>query len=163
MLGAWCGWSAGCVGTFQPGTVASVPADYPFIPVSVRVFPLTHMAEDPQGMPAVVCHIEFRDAWGESVKAAGMLTISVTLTEGASSQPNKSVEWEAVDLSDLARNAELYDKATRTYRVQLVDLPEWIREGGERNKRVAVHAIFVMSTSEGDVTLTDELGWNGAE
>lgn len=164
VLGGWCGvCAAGCVGASLRGTVVRVPAEYPFLPVSVRVYPLTHVSENREGLPAVVCHVEFLDAWGESVKAAGVLTLSVTLTEGGSSESSKAVEWESVDLGDLGRNAELYDRATRTYRVQLVDLPAWIREGGEQGKRVAVRARFVMPTSEGDVTLTDELGWNGAE
>jgi hypothetical protein len=56
--------------------------------------------------------------------------------------------WE-VDMRDPASNALYYDPATRTYRVQLRDLPDWAvaqseREGG------SVRVLAVLNTPAPD-------------
>lgn len=96
----------------------------PFAATSLRIFPLTRLDVDADGKPMIVCHIEFRDAWGDSVKAAGLLQVNMSGSIGPSGgrQEIAPLSWD-IDLADLKRNSALYDRATRTYRIQLVDLP----------------------------------------
>jgi hypothetical protein len=122
-----CTCLTGCAptpGTQGWGPNAGATERGPFGPASMRVFPLTRLDADAAGKPMIVCHIEFRDAWGDSVKAAGRLQINMSGSTGGSGsrQELPPLAWD-IDLSDLKRNTSLYDRATRTYRIQLVDLP----------------------------------------
>jgi hypothetical protein len=142
------------------GTVAGGP--YPFAPVSMRIFPLTRLDADSAGKPMIICHIEFRDAWGDSAKAVGRLEVSMSgsvTPQGGSRQDLPPLAWN-IDLADLDRNAKLYDRATRTYRIQLVDLPAnlgAVPVPGEDASgwRINLRATL-SSTADGPPTLQDE-------
>lgn len=153
---------------FRPGSGNS--GGWPFVPTSVRIYPLTHIERgsstpvspaNPTGpSPAdniqphqvvpppaevrIIAHLEFRDAWGDTTKAVGPLVIllygpssnanaarGTTATPGDGDNPESAApeiqqRRYDIDLTDLKRNAELFDPATRTYRIALTGLPAWI-------------------------------------
>lgn len=109
---------------------------WPFVPTAMRVYPLTHLepastetvgGKEVKREARIVVHLEFKDAWGDGSKAVGPLTLFVYGPQdgraGAASVQQRRYD---IDLSDLRRNAELFDPATRTYRVPLAGLPEWL-------------------------------------
>ncbi len=117
----------GCVSS-EPGVrtpdvvdprVAASEVRTPFAPRVIRIHPLTQIARDEQGEPVIALHIEMLDAWGDGVKGVGTLIVFVV---GA----GEGRRWD-VDLLDLTTNAAAYDPATRTYRLQLGGLPDWLR------------------------------------
>lgn len=104
------------------------PIINPFAPASIRIHPITHLNVGNDGQPMIILHVEFRDFWGETCKGVGSIVVELYRP---SAGPRAGLEvqelvWE-VDLTDLQRNARLYDPATRTYRLQLANLPGWIR------------------------------------
>lgn len=122
-----------------------------FAPHSVRVFPLTRLGRDEAGEPAIVCHVELRDRWGDPVKALGQLQVQLYrpmegIDKGTAAQ---ILKWD-VALDDERINAQSFDPATRTYRLVLVGLPAWIgervdppAEGENRPRaRLEVRAVF---------------------
>lgn len=139
---ACCLLMAGCN---APGSASglrggSKAGSWPFVPTSMRIYPLTHVergertegAEKAKGEGKIIAHIDFRDAWGDSTKAIGTLTIFLYGPNGrgalAQTQPNDDSTQQRrydIDLTDLRRNAELFDPATRTYRIPLAGLPVW--------------------------------------
>lgn len=98
-----------------------------FAPKSVRVYPLTHLGRDETGQPAIICHIELRDRWGDSVKALGPLQVQLYRPDGGldAASATQILVWD-VPLQDEQENALSYDPATQTYRLELVGLPDWI-------------------------------------
>lgn len=111
---------------------------WPFAPSSLRIYPLTHLDRGEDNKGRIICHIELKDRWGDSSKGVGALRISMygpgTGQPGAASV--QLAKWE-VNLSDLARNTALFDPATRTYRIQLTGVPDWVAHlaaGGEAAK-----------------------------
>ncbi len=114
---------------------------WPFAPSSLRVYPLTHLERGEDNKGRVICHIELKDRWGDSSKGVGALRIAM-YGPGTGQPGGASVQlakWE-VNLSDLARNTALFDPATRTYRIQLTGVPEWVARlaaGGEAAKGLA--------------------------
>lgn len=119
-----------------------------FAPESVRVFPLTHLGTDDDGEAAIVCHIELRDSWGDSVKALGPLQVQLYRPEGGidAASAVQILKWD-VPLQDERENAASYDPATQTYRLVLVGLPEWIAERvepdpGRPRVRLEIRAVF---------------------
>lgn len=111
---------------------------WPFVPTAMRVYPLTHLepattetvgGKEVMREARILVHLEFRDAWGDGTKAVGPLTLLVYGPQdgkaGAAAVQQRRYD---IDLSDLRRNAELFDPATRTYRVPLAGLPEWLSE-----------------------------------
>lgn len=131
VLAAGCrapGSAAGLRGTVNTG-------GWPFVPSAVRVYPLTHLeaAREGKGEARIIAHLDFRDAWGDSTKAVGPLSLLVYGPEnGLEGGENVQLRRYDVDLSDLRRNAELFDPATRTYRVPLGGLPEWMGQLASR-------------------------------
>ena len=112
---------------------------WPFVPTAMRVYPLTHLepastetvgGKETKREARIVVHLEFRDAWGDGSKAVGPLTLFVYGPENGKAGGGAAVQQRRydIDLSDLRRNAELFDPATRTYRVPLAGLPEWLSE-----------------------------------
>ncbi len=97
----------------QPGVA------FPFAPASMRIHPLSRVAPEER---TIICHLEFRDSWGDTAKAAGTLAIELV------GDDDSSARWD-IDLSDLDANGRLYDPATRTYRIRLREAPEWVRPG----------------------------------
>jgi hypothetical protein len=115
---------------------------WPFVPVSIRIHPISQAQVDGKG-PRIVCHVECRDVTGETTKAVGTLRVEVL-------EPMRTVEpgmeqvaaaW-VTDLNDLENNAKLYDAATRTYRLSLRQLPgfmvESLSDASKRSGRSAV-------------------------
>ena len=102
------------------GSRTVLPSDPqgPFAPASIRIYPLTHVGEDQHGRHALILHLELRDRWNDAVKGIGHARV-VLSQPGTTADPT---QWD-VDLSDLVRNASLYDPATRTYRLPLIGLP----------------------------------------
>lgn len=145
-----CGVLGGCA---RPGSLPreSMPATGqltggPFAPASMRVYPLTQIERTGEGEARLVLHLELRDAWGDTVKGIGNL--QVQLLRGGAGGGRDERMWE-VDMRDPASNALYYDPATRTYRVQLRDLPDWAvaqseREGG------SVRVLAVLNTPAPD-------------
>lgn len=114
---------------------------WPFAPSSLRVYPLTHLERGDDNKGRIICHIELKDRWGDSSKGVGALRIA--LYGPGTGQPGAAsiqlAKWE-VNLSDLTRNTALFDPATRTYRIQLTGVPEWVARlaiGGEAAKGLA--------------------------
>ncbi len=104
-----------------------VDSPNPFAAAMMQIHPLTRLELGTDQPALLLCHIEFRDSWGDPRKALGRLQIDLyrAIGAGQSSLGQQVLTWE-VDLADLARNARLYDQATRTYRLALEDVPEWL-------------------------------------
>lgn len=123
---------AGC-GTRPPPAFRDVPGQgpitNPFVPASMIIHPLTRLDVDASGRLWLYCHVEFKDSWGDNVKSTGALAIELYRATGprASGLGKQELVWN-VDLSDLERNASLYDAATRTYRLPLENPPRWLLE-----------------------------------
>lgn len=107
-------------GVLRPGYNA-------FAPHAVRVFPLTRLGRDDEGQPAIVCHVELRDRWGDPVKALGHLQVQLYRPMGGvdARAATQILKWD-VALENERVNAQSYDPATQTYRLVLVGLPDWI-------------------------------------
>ena len=105
----------------------------PFSPAGIRVIPLTHFERTDSDGLRVMLFFELLDQWGDTVKGAGTLEVRVRPAgerpagdRPVGSRAGRLAEWE-IDLSDLDRNAALYDPSTRAYRLALKELPEWLR------------------------------------
>lgn len=124
---------AGSCGNRPPPAFRDVPGSgpitNPFIPASMIIHPLTRLDEDAAGRLWLYCHIEFKDSWGDNVKSTGMLDLELYRPSGPRSagMGRQELVWR-VDLTDLERNASLYDPATRTYRLPLENPPRWLLE-----------------------------------
>lgn len=88
--------------------------EWPFVPTTIRVHPLSRITVDATGLRRVELRIECRDAEGDSVRTIGLAAIR--LGDG-------SVSEEALDLNDMRVNQETWDRVTRTYR-QTLEVPE---------------------------------------
>ncbi len=157
----------GCLTDRNPPPPVVAPAgDNPFSPVTLRVHPLTHVMIESGGSPQIICHVELRDAWGDSAKSKGMLTIRLfgpPMAAGAASTGGREINRWDVNLSDLETNAAMFDPATRTYRVQLTGGPQWLAgfapkqaEGtlAPKISKAIVQATLTLGT---DTTMSDDL------
>lgn len=99
-----------------------------FGPESLRVYPLTRLDRAADGKPIIICHIELKDRWGDTTKGVGRLEIKLLRPAAAPSGTESSEQTWELDLSNWELNASLYDKATRTYRIQLGEIPAWLAE-----------------------------------
>jgi hypothetical protein len=88
-------------------------ASWPFVPVKIRVHPLTRISARPAPDRRLELHVECLDGEGDSVRTIGTLAVQL----GDAPPPPDQ------DLSRLAVNAALWDRVTRTYRLSL-PLPE---------------------------------------
>ena len=111
------------------GEHAAATVITPFAPASIQIHPLTRVDVDSKGRVWIICHLEMRDAWGDTCKGTGKLEVQLYRPAGgrAGGIGIQDLSW-AIDLSDLDRNASLYDPATRTYRLQLQDPPSWVAD-----------------------------------
>ena len=105
----------------------------------MRVYPLTRVEKDAKGK-RLLCFIEFQDAWADTTKATGKLHVALFRSLGLQSEMAQEAQTWDVDLSDLERNARLFDPATRTYRLALRDLPEWLDEQTPVLVRVSLYS-----------------------
>lgn len=99
-----------------------------FGPESLRIYPLTRLDKSADGKPIVVCHIELKDRWGDTTKGVGKLEIRLLRPTAAPAASSPSDQTWELDLSNWELNSSLYDKATRTYRIQLGEIPAWLAE-----------------------------------
>lgn len=153
------GCAPGSMGGSDGPTRAGADTPNPFAPASVRAHPLTHLDRDDEGKPIIVLHAELRDRWGEPCKGAGTLVVELYRPSSgpASGLETQELVWE-VDLSDLDLNVRLYDPATRTYRLQLSDLPGWITVGDQEgaDRRVRLNVVLTTTGPQGvQVVLED--------
>ena len=123
--------AAGCSTDTSARKPVAVPFTWsslgPFAPTTLRVHPLTHVERVPGGAE-IWLHVEMRDRWGDGVKGVGKMAIRLFGPKDGMNGPEGEVlRWD-VDLADLDRNVELFDPATRTYRIQLAGGPAWLQE-----------------------------------
>ncbi len=109
-------------------------------PTRLLIHPLTRVGKDSSGQPALLLYIELRDRFGQNTRALGTLHVVVqhpgrdpmAATSGGGTPGVDTVAWD-VDLRDADKNALLYDDLiTRTYRLTLTGLPEWLIEWAAR-------------------------------
>lgn len=142
------------------------PVVNPFIPALMTIHPLTRVDKDPAGKMWIYCHIEFKDSWGDTVKAAGTLEVQLIRPTGVrgSGQGVQEMVWK-VDLSDLEKNASLYDPATRTYRLPLENPPGWLAQPGNEldGPKARIKAVFTTPGAKNDTVrkLEDEFALGG--
>lgn len=122
---------------------------WPFAPATLRIYPLTHLERGDDNKGRIIAHIELKDRWGDSTKGVGGLRLAL-YGPGQGQPGGASVQlakWE-INLADMAKNAALFDPATRTYRVQLTGVPEWIGRlavGGDAAKGL-VSSVTIQAT-----------------
>lgn len=111
----------------------------------------------------MILHMEVRDAWGDTIKSLGRLRVMVTEPQGVADTRTtlRQVSWEH-DLESLDEQPRRWDRATRTYRIQLRDVPEWLihlAKAENRSSRPAtLTAVWTIRTaSAGEVTFKDEI------
>lgn len=123
----------------------------PFVPAQLIIHPLTRLDNDSTGKLWLYCHVEFRDAWGDTIKAVGKLQIQLYKPVGgrASGLGSQELVWN-VDLGDLEQNASLYDPATRTYRLPLENPPAWTARAGRDGARARLRAVLVTPGPRGE-------------
>lgn len=130
----------------------------PFAPVSLRIHPLTHIATLPDQGAVIVCHLEFKDRWHHTVKAAGPLEIQLYRPVGGlrADVDRQDLRWP-LQLDDLERNADWFDPVTRTYRIQLEAPPGVIPPEGARDATLRLRAVFIARAPDGaEVALRDD-------
>ncbi len=127
-LGGACGLQLKPLPTRHAQSNGVVVRDNPFAPVEIRIHPLTRVLreKDADGEASIEAHIEMIDQVGDSVKGAGLLTLELYHSAGATSQfaTGNQIERWTLDLVDQKGNSEAYDRVTRTYRVILTGFPE---------------------------------------
>jgi hypothetical protein len=154
---------AGCQGSviFQEQVVRTddllaVPG--PFRPSAMRVHPLTHTETRLDGEPVIVLHVELKDPWGDTVKGVGQVQVQLRKASATTTIGDRGTRWD-IDLRDIETNVSYFDSATRSYRIVLGELPEWlaqsIRAGTPEDARVRV--LFRTAKADGEaVVLQDE-------
>jgi hypothetical protein len=146
------------------GMTASKMVASPFAPKSLELHPLTRVEREGSGKPLILCHIEFRDEWGDTCKATGQLQVQLYRPVGGrqSGLGTQELTWD-VDLSDLEMQ-RLFDSATRTYRLELEGAPDWVMpaNGGKNSNandaRGRLRAVLTSAGPQGETrTLSSEL------
>ncbi len=113
---------------FSPDTTRTVNGTTiryinPFAPETLRIHPLTRLVTDPvDGDPRIEAHFELADVHGDPVKALGVISFQIYRED----DPSVQLERWQLDLTNLAANAESYDRVTRTYRLSLRGVPDTI-------------------------------------
>ncbi|MDF1808924.1 MAG: hypothetical protein P1U42_04435 [Phycisphaerales bacterium] len=132
----------------------------PFRPAVMRVHPLTHTEMSSDDDPVMILHVEFRDPWGDTVKGVGQLQVQLRQGDTAREVGVRGTRWD-IDLREIETNVSYFDSATRTYRIVVGGLPEWLnnsvrdRESEQIESRVRV--LFRTSKADGEpVVLQDE-------
>lgn len=130
----------------------------PFRPTAMRVHPLTHTETRGDGEPTMVLHVELKDLWGDTVKGVGEVQVQLRKATTTTTIGDRGTRWD-IDLRDIETNISYFDSATRTYRIVLGGLPDWldqsVREGTPDASRVRV--LFRTSKVDGEaVVLQDE-------
>ena len=132
----------------------AVGVSSPFAPASLTIHPLTRVDRDVQGVVWIVCHIELKDAWGDTCKGVGKLQVQLYRPVGgrASGLGSQELAWD-IDLSDLDKNASFYDPPTRTYRFPLQNAPAWVADvldPDNHEARVRLRAVMTTTGPKGE-------------
>ena len=94
-------------------------ATWPYWPAAMRIHPLTRFAHDEQADQSIIeARIEFADADGVTTRAIGRLTLTL-LTPNTEPAAAPIRQWQDIDLSSGAINAQRFDTVTRTYLLKL--------------------------------------------
>lgn len=152
-----CGFIEPKVAT-RPGagiSGAGVSATAPFEPVELRVHPLTEIRRSPErpaGDEATV-HLELLDAWGDTVKALGRLTLEMRIEAPgfAGAGAGQTQVWE-LNLTDPAVNSQRFDRVTRTYRIRVRGAPRW-DPARQRARLIATMTLPSGATLQGERVL----------
>jgi hypothetical protein len=138
--------AAGGCGVPPPKPFRDIPGEgpitNPFVPASMIIHPLTRLDTDASGKRWLYCHIEFRDSWGDPVKATGKLDVELYRPSGTRGLGRQETVW-TIDMADLDQNASLYDPATRTYRLPLENPPAWLSQPTPEGPRARLRAVLV--------------------
>ena len=116
----------------------------PFAPKTIALHPLTRVDRDPSGLPMIVAYMDVRDEWDDPSKAVGTLQVQLYRPVGGpvSGADEQELTWD-LDLSDLDRNARLYDPVTHMYRLPLIEAPAWVLpEAGRDAPRLRLRAVL---------------------
>ena len=137
---------AGCITEGGPRTEPAKPRPAPreaTTPAKVIVSPLTRIGFDGSGAPCIFLHLDFRDASEKSIKAYGRLHVELfqpTPTTATPADPKSPPATQKLDMSwnddlrDPVRNALTFDEMiTRTYTINLTQIPEWLIHWARRD------------------------------
>lgn len=93
---------------------------WPFLPVEIRLHPLTHVVKSVGGQRTIEARLEFFDEQGHGTKGIGQVRFELVAPGYENTSASQTAEgvWD-VDLTDLNRNARHYDSVTRTYLFRL--------------------------------------------
>ncbi|MFN0133349.1 MAG: hypothetical protein ACKVW3_12585 [Phycisphaerales bacterium] len=157
---------AGCaIRPRSPSAATSAAGDASLLaPSRVRIHPLTRRDRDARGRDRLICYIEFLDQWDDTCKAVGQLQVQLYRpVEGrggrASGLGVQELVWDA-NLADPQRQKDLYDRATRLYRLVLDTVPEWAAAPAVADAPTArLRAVFTPAGD--DRTLQAELSLSG--
>lgn len=138
-----------CTHNPTPSHYTGGPA-YPFAPASLRIHALTHIEAADDGAPVLLCYVELLDRFGDGVKGAGPVTVTLRRPAEPAEAP---LVWN-IDLADMGVNFETFDRATRLYRFQLGQLPRWALES-PRPRAIVYVAMAAVGGEEGR-TIDDE-------
>jgi hypothetical protein len=95
----------------------------PFEPTSARLTPHTALIANPGGIGTrIEAYFELRDVHGDPVKALGEVVFELYTSDIDGSEV-QARRWR-LDLNDLERNAQSYDRIVRAYRATLDDVPD---------------------------------------
>ncbi|MEO0511415.1 MAG: hypothetical protein AAF108_00765 [Planctomycetota bacterium] len=104
----------------------------PFAPASMSVHPLTGVVDDALvGERVLALYVDLQDAYGDTVKATGRLTVLLFEAEagGTPRTIEAALSWR-IDLTEPGENSRYFDAATRLYRVSLAGLPASLTSPG---------------------------------
>lgn len=128
----------------------------PFAPVALRVHPLTHVdageagASGEAGVALVILHVELKDRYGDTVKAAAPVKVEL-YRPGAgamAAMETREAEWWMPEMADPDVNSGRFDRATRTYRLPL-RLSGWPASWAQGGEGPAYVRLVVMVECEG--------------
>ncbi len=105
------------IGDVNAGTANGL--DWPFWPTSMRIHPASMVRVDRDtGQPVIETRLEFRDAQNHVAKAVAEVTLELHDHDPGEASTEPLREW-AIDLRDLAINAQHWDHVSQTYLCRL--------------------------------------------
>jgi hypothetical protein len=130
-------------------------AAWPFAPARIEVHPLTRLIPAHDAPGRVEAHIVMRDQFGDEVKGLGSLVIELYADQGPGVASSRQLSVWTFDLADLAANDRAYDNITRTYRLDLADVPLGVSEQGLLRLRATLTTTSSRAfTDERRITIT---------
>lgn len=130
----------------------------PFRPAAMRVHPLTHTETRADSDPVMVLHIELKDPWGDTVKGIGQIQVQLRQANATSTIGDRGTRWD-IDLREVEQNITYFDSATRTYRIVLGGLPNWLDQSVRNAAPIPARVRVLFRTAKADgepVVLQDE-------